>query len=187
VTERLDFQPCLDHLDLVGGPVAAGLQALPPDVAATVRVAVIDPDLADTAAFCAAYGFASDASANCVVVTGKREGVERSAACVVLATTRADVNNTVRRHLDVRKISFARLDDAVRMTGMEYGGITAIGLPVDWPVLVDEAVLAAGEVLMGSGIRGSKLLLPATVLTALPGAQVLSGMARDAGPEHPAG
>ena len=102
-----------------------------------MRVAVIDPDLADTAAFCAAYGFAPEASANCVVVAGRRDGVERYAACVVLATTRADVNGVVRRHLDVRKISFARLDDAVALTGMEFGGITAVGLPADWPVLVD--------------------------------------------------
>jgi prolyl-tRNA editing enzyme YbaK/EbsC (Cys-tRNA(Pro) deacylase) len=177
VSHQLEFRPVLDHLDLVGPPVAAGLRALAGDVAGTVRVAVIDPDLADTAAFCEAYGFAPEASANCVVVAGRREGVERHAACVVLATTRADVNNVVRRHLDVRKISFARLDDAVRLTGMEFGGITAVGLPAGWPVLVDPAVLAAGEVLMGSGVRGSKLVLPASVLTALPGAQVVPGMA----------
>jgi prolyl-tRNA editing enzyme YbaK/EbsC (Cys-tRNA(Pro) deacylase) len=181
VTQQLEFRPVLDHLDLVGPPVAAGLQALPVDLAATVRVAVIDPDLADTAAFCEAYGFAPEASANCVVVTGRREGAERHAACVVLATTRADVNNVVRRHLDVRKISFARLEDAVALTGMEYGGITAVGLPDDWPVLVDSAVAEAGDVLMGSGVRGSKLVLPARVLTALPGAQVLAGMANPVG------
>ena len=181
MTEQLQFRPVLDHMDLVGAPVAAGLRALPPDVAAGVRVAVIDPDLADTAAFCAAYGFAPEASANCVVVAGRREGVERHAACVVLATTRADVNNVVRRHLDVRKISFAKLDEAVALTGMEYGGITAVGLPDSWPVLVDGAVLGAGDVLMGSGVRGSKLLMPASVLTALPTSEVLTGMATPVG------
>jgi len=177
VTLQLEFRPVLDHLDLVGAPVAAGLRVLPVDVAATVRVAVIDADLADTASFCEAYGYAPEASANCVVVAGRREGVERHAACVMLATTRADVNNVVRRHLDVRKISFARLDDAVRLTAMEYGGITAIGLPAGWPLLVDHAVLDAGEVLMGSGVRTSKLVLPASVLTALPDAEVVPGMA----------
>ena len=178
MTERLEFRPALQHLELVGAPVAAALRALPVETAGTVQVAVIDPDLADTAAFCAAYGFAPEASANCVVVAGRREGVERHAACVVLATTRADVNNVVRRHLDVRKISFARLEDAVSLTAMEYGGITAIGLPAGWPVLLDPAVVDAGEVLMGSGVRGSKLLLPASVLTALPGAAVVPDLAR---------
>jgi prolyl-tRNA editing enzyme YbaK/EbsC (Cys-tRNA(Pro) deacylase) len=181
VSQQLDFRPVLDHLDLVAAPVADGLRALAPDVVATVRVAVIDPDLADTAAFCAAYGFTPEQSANCVVVAGRREGVERHAACVVLATTRADVNNVVRRRLDVRKISFARLDDAVALTGMEYGGITAVGLPPSWPVLVDSRVLDAGDVVMGSGIRGSKLLLPATALTALPTADVLADMATPVG------
>lgn len=181
MTRVLDFHPVLDRLDLVAPPVALALGALPAELAAAVRVAVIDPDLADTAAFCAAYGFAPEASANCVVVAGRRDGVERYAACVVLATTRADVNGLVRRHLDVRKLSFARLDDAVALTGMEFGGITALGLPPDWPVLVDAAVLVAGEVLMGSGVRGSKLLIPAGVLAALPTADVLEDLGRPVG------
>ncbi len=171
----------MDHLDLVAEPVVRGLQALPTEVVSTIRVARIDPDLADTAAFCEAYGVAPEQSANCVVVAGRREGVERHAACIVLATTRADVNNVVRRHLDVRKISFARREDAVELTGMEYGGITAIGLPDTWPVLVDSAVLDAPEVVMGSGLRASKLVLPPQALTALSTAEVLPGMAAPAG------
>jgi prolyl-tRNA editing enzyme YbaK/EbsC (Cys-tRNA(Pro) deacylase) len=107
------------------------------------------------------------------VVAGKRSGETRYAAVMVLATMRADINNVVRRHLDVRKISFAPMDEAVRLTGMEYGGITPIGLPDDWPVLVDEAVVAAGTVVIGSGIRGSKLLVEAKELAALPTAEVL--------------
>ena len=106
-------------------------------------MAPIDPDLADTAAFCAAYEVPLDASANCVVVAGRRGDVSTMAACMVLATDRADVNKTVRKHLDVRKISFASMDDAVAQTGMEYGGITPIGLPDGWPILVDEATVAA--------------------------------------------
>jgi prolyl-tRNA editing enzyme YbaK/EbsC (Cys-tRNA(Pro) deacylase) len=96
---------------------------------------------------------------------------------MVLATTRADVNGVVRRHLDARKASFAPMDDAVRLTGMEYGGITPIGLPEGWPVLVDAAVVAAGPVIVGSGIRGSKLELPGDALVDLPGAVVLDGLA----------
>ena len=167
----LDLVPVLDRLDLVAAPVAAALQSWPR--AAEVRVAPIDPDLADTAAFCAAYDVALAASANCVVVAAKRGGDVRYAACMVLATTRADVNGVVRRHLEARKASFAAMDDAVRLTGMEYGGITPVGLPPDWPVLVDAAVIAAGDVVIGSGIRGSKLALPGAALADLPTAEVL--------------
>src|SRR5437763_4547792 len=125
--------PALSRPDLLAGPVAAALRGWPH--ADEVLVAAIDPELADTAAFCAAYQVGLDASANCVVVAGKREGQVRYAACLVLATTRADVNGVVRRHLDVRKASFAPMDTAVAETGMAYGGITPIGLPVAWPVL----------------------------------------------------
>ena len=167
----LDLVPVLDRLDLVAAPVAAALHGWPR--AGEVLVAPIDPELADTASFCAAYDVGLDASANCVVVAAKRGGDVRYAACMVLATARADVNGVVRRHLDARKASFAPMDDAVALTGMAYGGITPIGLPADWPVLVDEAVVAAGPVVIGSGIRGSKLLLPGEALTDLPGAVAL--------------
>ena len=165
---NLHWEPADRHTDLVASPVAAALAAVP-----SAQVAAINPELADTAAFCEAYGSALDHSANCVVVAGKRAGETRYAAVMVLATMRADINNVVRRHLDVRKISFAPMDEAVRLTGMEYGGITPLGLPDDWPVLVDEAVTTAGTVVIGSGIRGSKLLVDAKELAALPTAQVL--------------
>ena len=131
-------------------------------------------------AFCAAYEVGLDESANCVVVAGKREGVVRYAACVVLATTRADVNGVVRRALDVRKASFAPMADAVEMTGMEYGGITPIGLPEQWPILVDARVVATPHVIIGSGVRHSKIALPGPALGALPNARVLDDLARPA-------
>ena len=112
------------------------------------------------------------------MVAGKREGEIRYAACMILATTRADVNGVVRRHLDVRKASFAPMAEAVELTGMEYGGITPIGLPAGWPILVDAAVAAADAVVIGSGIRGSKIALSGRALTALPGAVVVEGLAR---------
>lgn len=154
--------------ELLAAPVAAAIDAVP-----SARVAEIDPGLADTAAFCEAYGSAPEHSANCVVVAGRRGGEVRRAAVLVLATDRADINNVVRRHLDVRKISFAPMDEAVELTGMEYGGITPVGLPEGWPVLVDEGVLAAGDVVIGSGLRASKLLVAAAELAAQPGAEVL--------------
>lgn len=165
----LTWTPAAERPDLLAAPVAAAVAALP-----SARVAQIDPDLADTAAFCEAYGSPPAHSANCVVVAGRRGGETRHAAVLVLATDRADINGVVRRHIDARKISFAPMDEAVATTGMEYGGITPVGLPDHWPVLVDEAVLAAGEVVIGSGVRGSKLLVDAAELAALPGAEVLA-------------
>jgi prolyl-tRNA editing enzyme YbaK/EbsC (Cys-tRNA(Pro) deacylase) len=170
--------PALDRPELLGKPVLAALEAMDPADAASVVVAEIDPDLADTAAFCAAYGSPLDGSANCVVVAGRRGEETRYAACLVLATTRADVNGLVRKRLNARKASFAPMDDAVALTGMEYGGITPIGLPDDWPVLVDAAVAAAAAVVIGSGIRASKLALPGALAARLPSAEVIEGLAR---------
>ncbi len=165
----LDWSPTADNLDLLAPPVAAAASALP-----GLLVAPIDGTLADTAAFCAAYDVSPAASANCVVVTGRRGETVTHAAVMVLATHRADVNGVVRRHLGARKISFAAHDDAVGLTGMEFGGITPVGLPQGWPILVDEAVVAAGEVVVGSGLRRSKLLLTGEDLLTLPGAERLA-------------
>ncbi len=176
---HLDAVPALDRPDLLAPPVAAALTALDGKLpAGAVGVAEIDPELADTAAFCERYGVALSESANCVVVAGRRDGETRFAACVVLATTRADVNGVVRRQLDVRKASFAAMDVAVEETGMEYGGITPIGVPAAWPVFVDAAVAAGLQVIIGSGVRRSKLVLPGEALGRLPGALVLEGLAR---------
>jgi prolyl-tRNA editing enzyme YbaK/EbsC (Cys-tRNA(Pro) deacylase) len=183
VMGSLKLEPAQTRLDLLAAPVAAALEVWPAEApidADQVMVAPIDPDLADTAAFCAAYDVAPEESANCVVVAGRREGVVRYAACVILATTRADVNGVVRRFLDVRKASFAPMDEAVRLTGMEYGGITPIGLPESWPVLVDARVVATPHVIIGSGVRHSKIAIAGPALGALPGAQVVDGLARPA-------
>jgi prolyl-tRNA editing enzyme YbaK/EbsC (Cys-tRNA(Pro) deacylase) len=180
-TGTLTAHAALQHPSLVAPPVAAALGALAADVASSIGVAEIDPALADTAAFCERYGVASDASANCVVVKGKRGGEVRFAACLVLASTRADVNGVVRRRLVVRSASFAPMDEAVALTGMEYGGITPVGLPADWPIFVDAAVAAVPEVVIGGGVRGSKLFLPGRALLSLPGAELVEGLARASG------
>jgi prolyl-tRNA editing enzyme YbaK/EbsC (Cys-tRNA(Pro) deacylase) len=176
VIGKLIDVPALERPDLLGAPVEKALRGWPDGGA--VRVAEIDPDLADTAAFCAEYDVRPEASANCVVVAGRRGGDTRYAACMILATTRADVNGVVRRHLDVRKASFAPVQDAVELTGMEYGGITPIGLPADWPILVDARVVDVAEAIIGSGVRRSKLVLPGAALARLPGAVVLTDLAR---------
>ena len=175
----LDAVPALGRPDLLAPAVVSALESLNGTLPAdAVGIAEIDPSLADTAAFCERYGVSPAESANCVVVAGRRDGETRFAACVVLATTRADVNGVVRRQLDVRKASFAATDVAVAETGMEYGGITPVGLPADWPVFVDAAVAASPLVVIGSGVRRSKLVLPGETLARLPGAVVLDGLAR---------
>ena len=174
VSLPLSFQSVLSAPDLVAPPVYAALRALPG--ADQIRVAPIDPALADTAAFCEQYGVPPEESANCVVIAAKRGGETTYAACVVAATTRADVNGLVRRHLGARKASFGAVETVTALTGMEYGGITPIGLPAGWPVLVDEAVVKLQNIIIGSGLRGSKLWLPGALLADLPAAEVLPGL-----------
>jgi prolyl-tRNA editing enzyme YbaK/EbsC (Cys-tRNA(Pro) deacylase) len=170
----LSAVPALGSPDLLAEAVADALDGWPH--AAEVEVVAIDPELADTAAMTAAYDVPLTASANCVVVSGRRDGVERVAACVVRADTRADVNNLVKRSLDVRKASFLEVERAVEETGMEYGGITPVGLPEGWRLFVDAACLDIEVAIIGSGVRRSKLLLPGHRLGDLPRAEVLTGL-----------
>ena len=171
---RLVPVPALDRPDLLAPVVAEALAAW--QHGAEVAVVEIDPELADTAAMTEAYDVPLDASANCVVVSGRRAGDERIAACLVRADTRADVNNLVKRTLDVRKCSFHPMDRAVQETAMEYGGITPVGLPAPWRLLVDASVLEIDAAIIGSGVRRSKLLVPGRLFGELPGAEVVTGL-----------
>ncbi|MFN8193451.1 MAG: YbaK/EbsC family protein [Nocardioidaceae bacterium] len=166
--------PVSERRDLLAPSVVGALAGWPhsPDAG----VVEIDPELADTAACSAAYELPLEAGANCVVVAGRRDGVERVAACVVPADKRADVNNLVKRTLNVRKCSFLALDRAVAESAMEYGGITPLGLPEGWRVLVDSSLLAVPVVVIGSGVRRSKILLPGRLLGELPRAEVVEAL-----------
>ncbi|HEY3528291.1 MAG TPA: YbaK/EbsC family protein [Nocardioides sp.] len=172
----LESLPALSHPELLAPPVFGALRDWPG--ATEVAVVEIDPEYADTAAMSERYDVPMADGANCVVVMGRREGQERVAACLVRADTRADVNNLVKRTLDVRKCSFLSMDRAVEESGMEYGGITPVGLPATWRVLVDETCLAIEAAVIGSGVRRSKLLVPGRLLGELPGAEVLAGLGR---------
>jgi prolyl-tRNA editing enzyme YbaK/EbsC (Cys-tRNA(Pro) deacylase) len=176
MTFQLGLRPALSRPDLLAKPVAAALGEYGDEAAGQVEAAEIDPLLADTAAFCERYGVPAQESANCVIIAARRGGGTSYAACVVMATTRADVNGVVRRRLGARKASFAPVDAVLSATGMEYGGITPIGLPAEWPVLVDSAVARAPRVVVGSGVRRSKLRLPGRLLAGLPGAEVIDGL-----------
>jgi prolyl-tRNA editing enzyme YbaK/EbsC (Cys-tRNA(Pro) deacylase) len=171
----LESLPALDHAELLAAPVAAALQDW--SYGGEVAVVEIDPELADTAKMSQGYGVPMTAGANCVVVAGRRGGEERAAACLVRADTRADVNNVVKRRLDVRKASFLPMERAVADTGMEYGGITPLGLPGAWKVYVDGRVLDIPVAVIGSGLRRSKLLLPGHLLEHLPGAELVRDLA----------
>lgn len=174
----LEVSSALERPALLASPVAGAIRDLGEAEAEHVGVAEIDPELADTAAFCEHYASPPELSANCVVVSGKRSGQVRYAACLVLATTRTDVNGMVKRWLDVRKASFASMDEAVDRTGMEYGGITPFGLPADWPVLIDAEVARGPVIVVGSGLRRSKILTPGEVVSRLPGVEVVTDLAR---------
>lgn len=140
------------------------------------EVVPCDPALADTAAFCEAYGYDPDESANCIIVVGKADP-RRYAACVVLATTRLDVNGTVRRRLGTRKASFASPDETVELTGMTIGGVTPFALPEGLPVWVDERVRDRRRIVLGGGSRDRKIVGPPELLTRLPTAEVVPGLA----------
>jgi len=174
----LEPLPALDHLDLLAPPVAAALTKLAEREVATASSALvveIDPELADTETMTREFGMDLALSSNCVLVAGKREGEERVAACVVRATMNADVNHVVKKRLNVRKASFWPQERAVEASGMEYGGITPVGVPASWRLFIDEAC-ASGWSCIGSGLRRSKLFVTGDVLAALPGAEIVEGL-----------
>lgn len=167
---KLIFQPAQISMALLGETVNNYLFK---NGYEDVQVAEIDSNLADTAAFCEQYDIGMDVSANCVIVETKRGETVKYAACVILATTRVNVNGVIRKMLDARKASFAPMHTATSLTKMEYGGITPIGLPKDWPIFIDNRVVRQKQLIIGSGIRGSKILITSERLQGLPNAQVL--------------
>jgi prolyl-tRNA editing enzyme YbaK/EbsC (Cys-tRNA(Pro) deacylase) len=141
------------------------------------EVVPCDPGLADTAAFCERYGYSLDQSANAIVVVGKSDP-RVYVTCLVLATTRLDVNGAVRKRLGVKKASFASADETIEITGMQIGGVTPYGLPADLPLWIDARVMDVANVIVGGGGRDRKLLVPASSIAALPGAEVVRDLAK---------
>jgi len=137
----------------------------------------IDPQYADTAAFCAQYGYPLEQSANTIIVASKKEP-RQYAACVVKANTRLDVNHTVRRLMDVSRVSFATAEETRELTGMMIGGVTLLALPPDLPIYVDDRIMALDYVILGGGSRSSKIKLVPEALRKLPGLSVVAGLAQ---------
>lgn len=158
--------------DAVEDAVLAQLQA----TGVPFEVVPCDPALADTAAFCEHYGFALEDSANTIVVASKREP-RRYVACVVLATTRLDVNGLVKRRMAAGKVSFASPDETAALTGMEIGGVTPFGLPPDVPLWVDTRVMDRPEIILGGGSRSMKIRVAPKVLEAVAGCELVDGLA----------
>jgi prolyl-tRNA editing enzyme YbaK/EbsC (Cys-tRNA(Pro) deacylase) len=173
---NLKFLPAKDHPELMSPVVAKAISNL--SNVEQIGVTEIDPNLSDTTAFCNEYKVGMNQAANCVILEAKRADKTWFAACVILGSTRADVNGMARRTLDARKVSFAPMDKAVAESGMEYGAITPIGLPTEWLILVDQAVVDSEYVIIGSGIRKSKLAIPGKLFALLPNVQVLNGLAK---------
>ncbi len=158
------------------GAVRAAAHALGADGRFLVEVVDCDPALADTAAFCAAYGHAAEDSANTIVVVGKSDP-PRHAACLVLADSRLDVNKVVRARLGTRKASFASAEDTFALTGQIIGGVTVLALPDDLPIWIDARVLTRPRVIVGGGSRSCKVLLDPRALLDRPGTEVVEGLA----------
>jgi prolyl-tRNA editing enzyme YbaK/EbsC (Cys-tRNA(Pro) deacylase) len=173
---NLKFVPAKDHPELMSSVVAKAISTLPN--AEQIGVTEIDPNLSDTAAFCNEYQVDMNQAANCVILEAKRADKTWFAACVILGSARADVNGIARRTLDARKVSFAPMEKAVAESVMECGAITPIGLPVEWSIFVDQAVADSEYVIIGSGIRKSKLAIPGKLFASLPNVQVLNGLAK---------
>jgi prolyl-tRNA editing enzyme YbaK/EbsC (Cys-tRNA(Pro) deacylase) len=172
---KLNIVAACENLILVAVPTAKLLKSISNNEH-QLGVAEIDSKFSDTVVFCENYQISLGQTVNCVVVKATRGDKNWYAVCLIFGNTRADVNGLVRRHLGARKASFAPMEEAVALTKMEYGGITPVGLPIDWPILIDKAVADSNEVIIGSGIRKSKLVVSGKFLSGLPNAVVLEGL-----------
>jgi prolyl-tRNA editing enzyme YbaK/EbsC (Cys-tRNA(Pro) deacylase) len=168
-----------EHDEQLEHRVRAALDLLPADY----EIVDCDPALADTAAFCAHYGFGLDESANCIVVVGKGEP-RRYVACLALADTRLDVNGLIRKRLGVKRASFASADETIAATaGMRIGGVTPFGLPPDMTLWVDERVVQHERVIVGGGSRRCKVLVASSAFARVPNAEIVRDLARPADTE----
>lgn len=177
---------CATIGDLMDNDSAEQVQASLAALNATFRVVEIDPAFTHTAAYCAHYGYAMDQSANAILVASKRPR-GRNAVCVVLATTRLDVNRRVRNLLGVKKLSFASAELTAELTGMETGGVTPFGLPDALPIYVDSRVVALEEILVGGGNRSTKIFVDPEVFHRMESAQIVEDLAFSLPSDTPGG
>jgi len=163
-------------VDPADAAVGARVRAVLEGLGAPFEILTIDPDFADTAQFCAKYGIPLEQSANTIVVASKKEP-KQYCACLVLATTRLDVNHAVRKLMGVSRVSFASGEETRALTGMLIGGVTVFALPPELPIYVDERVMAPEWIIVGGGGRSTKVRLAPDVLRRLPNVNVVPGLA----------
>lgn len=174
---NLLFFPALKHKELLPQAVAAFIEKF--DTNCQIKVAQINPEFADGDSLSREYDIPYEMEVNCLVVEGRRSDDKRYAALLVPYGKRAKTNATVKRPLDAAKLGFADLDYVVETTGMAFGAITPIGLPADWLILMDAALLEQEQLVVGGGLVQSKLLIPSSLLAKLPNVQVIEGLAKD--------
>ncbi|MFF9335085.1 YbaK/EbsC family protein [Streptomyces albogriseolus] len=176
---QLHWFPLMDRQDLVVRPVRDRLtQILDPEELVGVAVAEIDTEYAAGDALCEQYGVPWSEAANCLVISATRGSVTRNAACLMAPGSRSDLNGAVRRHLAARRVTMTPRQEVLDATGMEYGSITAVGLPKDWRVLIDAGYEASPALVMGSGLLRSKMRIPLDTLLKVTGGEFLPGLTR---------
>jgi prolyl-tRNA editing enzyme YbaK/EbsC (Cys-tRNA(Pro) deacylase) len=175
--DRFRPEPALDRPDLLAPATFDAVRTYLP----TAQVFEIDPELSDTQALCDAFDLPMDIMGNAVLIAGKREGVTHRCCAMALGSRRVDVNNVVRKRLDVHKCSFMPMDEAVASSGMEYGAITPVGLGSDWPIWLDDTVASLPTLVIGSGVRHSKLIITGADLLSLPTAELVDDLTRSIG------
>lgn len=175
--QSLYFEPAVNRPDLVPTAITDLLNnwngSTPVE---EIQIAEIDPRFADSAKFCEHYGVDPAKGANCVIVEATRGGNRTFAACLVPVSCRADLNNVARKTLGARRVSFAPLDKVLEETGMEYGGITPLGLPSNYSILIDSRIAGMDRLIIGGGYRKSKLSVTGKVLSELPNATIVEGL-----------
>ncbi len=163
----------MEHRNLLASSVADYLD----QIGTPYEIVPIDPEYADTAAFCERYGFPPEQSANTIIIASKRRDPTVYCACVVLATTRLDVNHTVKQLMNVSRVSFANAGQMMELTGMEVGGVTPFGLPDDLPLYVDSRIMALDWIILGSGGRAAKVKISPKIFTQMPAAKTIENLA----------
>lgn len=175
----LEFKPIIQHPSLVSDSVfrlAQAMIARIPDI--QISVGEIDPQFMGGKELSEHYGIDPDQCANCVIVEAMRGENSQFVAIVIPVGYRADLNGVIRKHLNARKISLAPLDKVLQETGMEFGSITPFGLPDSWKILIDNALLSNEKIIVGGGKQISKLLLPTSVFSMLPNAEIIPGISK---------
>ena len=135
-----------------------------------------DPELADTNIFCKEYGIDLEDSVNAILVKTKT-GELKYAACALLATTRLDINKTIRKKLGARKVSFANIEETTKLTAMNIGGVTPLTLPNTLPLWVDSKVMQRNFIVLGGGNRLSKIKVSPKIFNYTLNTEIVKGLA----------